>query len=59
MTINNLLEEALLKIMNDFGTPTDIFHPDYGWIMKDGKPTNEGIDWYKENLLNGDDNEKN
>lgn len=36
------LEEAAKLVRDDFGTPTDIWHPDYGWILRKSEVTEEG-----------------
>lgn len=43
------IEEAALRAANNMGAARDIFIPDVGWIMRDGKPTDVGLAWYKEN----------
>ena len=43
------LEEAARIVRENFGEPKDVWHPDYGWILRDGKPTEEGVKWYKDN----------
>lgn len=49
-----MAELAKLAVDN-FGVPTDLWHPDYGWIMRDGEVTEEGkllaIDMHKRGLL--------
>lgn len=40
--------EAAIKNAENFGAPRDMFVPEYGWIMRDGKVTPEGIEFYKE-----------
>jgi hypothetical protein len=47
------LEESLIKaaelVSKEGGAPENVFHPDYGCILIDGKPTDAGLRWYKEN----------
>lgn len=45
------LEQTALEVVNNFGKPENIFHPQYGWIWKDGKTTAEGLRFYKEKIL--------
>lgn len=42
------LMDAHLKMVDNFGPAKDMFHPDYGWILKDGKLTPEGEKFYEE-----------
>lgn len=42
------IEEAALKATDNFGPPTDMFHPEYGWIMRDGVTTPEGIEFWED-----------
>lgn len=42
--------EAAIQNANNMGAATDMFHPDYGWILVDGKPTPEGLDFFQEQL---------
>ncbi len=44
------IEAAALKSVKNFGEAKDVFHPDYGWILKDGKPTEVGLKWYKDHF---------
>lgn len=32
------------------GAPADMWHPKYGWIIKDGEGTKEGAKFYKDCL---------
>lgn len=49
MTISEeILEAAILKVLENFGAPEDLYHPDYGWILVDGKTTEAGKRWYKD-----------
>ncbi len=40
--------EAALKSIDNFGPATDLYHPDYGWILKDGVCTKEGEKFYED-----------
>lgn len=42
------LERAAKLSSDNFGAPTDLWHPDYGWIMQDGEVTDEGKDFARE-----------
>ena len=42
------LEKAMLKSAENFGAAENIWVPDYGWILRDGEPTEEGLRLYKE-----------
>lgn len=42
--------ETLIDTANDIGNEPDMFHPDYGWIRKDGKTTQEGLDYFEDQL---------
>lgn len=33
---------------NDLGTPCDMFHPEYGWLIKEGETTEAGIKYFKD-----------
>lgn len=48
--IQEEIEEAALMSVGNFGTPLDMWHPDHGQILKDGKPTPEGLEFFKEQL---------
>lgn len=37
------IEQAALLSANNLGATKDMFHPDYGWILKDGKITEIGF----------------
>ena len=39
------LEEACTKMAMNMGAPKDMFHPDYGWILRDGELTQAGADF--------------
>ena len=45
------LEEAAMKVINNFGAPKDVWDLEYGQIFKDGKLTEAGIQWYQDKLL--------
>lgn len=51
---NEEFEEALIKaaklVAENMGCPNDVFHPDYGWIVRNGKGTEEGLKFYEEVL---------
>lgn len=42
--------ETLINTSNDIGSEPDMFHPDYGWIRKDGKTTEEGLNYFGDQL---------
>jgi hypothetical protein len=50
--MDKLTEEALLemalKSIDNFGPATDLYHPEYGWILKDGVCTKEGERFYED-----------
>ena len=48
------MEKAASEAVANFGEAKDIFVPDYGWILKDGKTTHEGLEWYNEKVLKKD-----
>ena len=35
-----------LKTIDNFGPAKDLYHPDYGWILKDGELTPEGKKYF-------------
>lgn len=39
------IERAVKLAQENFGSPQDMWHPDYGWILKDGELTQEGADF--------------
>ena len=42
--------EAAINNAGNFGAAVDMFHPDYGQILKDGKPTEEGLAFFQDNM---------
>jgi hypothetical protein len=48
--IEDEMVEAAILNANNFGKAVDMFHPDYGWILKDGEPTEAGLDFFQEQL---------
>jgi len=42
--------EAAIANVGNFGTPLDMFHPDYGQILKDGQPTEKGLEFFQDHL---------
>ena len=44
------IEEAAIMSAGNFGESPDMFHPEFGWIVKDGKTTEAGINFFKEQL---------
>lgn len=40
--------ELLIQNANNFGKAADMYHPDYGWIIKDHKTTEAGIKFFKD-----------
>jgi hypothetical protein len=42
------LEEIVQSMLDNFGTPENIFHPDYGWVLRNGEITPEGVPYFKE-----------
>lgn len=47
-TLEDEMIEAMIQNANNFGSAVDAFHPDYGQIIKDGKATEVGIKFFKE-----------
>lgn len=51
MNVEEDIEEALLKarerISGGTGCPQDIFHPDFGWVLINGRPTENTPDFLK------------
>ena len=47
LTIDKEVEEAAIKAVENFGAPKDMYHPDYGWIVRFGKCTEAGELFYK------------
>lgn len=43
------IEELAIQNAGNFGTPSDMFHKDYGWIWLDGALTEQGIKFFKDN----------
>lgn len=41
-------EELALKSAMNMGAAQDIWHPDYGWILKDGQVTEVGKRFFRE-----------
>jgi len=48
--IEEEMVEAAIMNAGNFGAAVDMFHPDYGQILKDGKPTEEGLAFFQDNL---------
>lgn len=46
------IEKAAAENAANFGTAKDIFHSDYGWIMRNGELTEAGLKLVKENAAN-------
>lgn len=50
---NHNIEDELLKaveyLQREGGDPQDMWVPDYGWILRNGQPTEAGLEWYKAN----------
>lgn len=46
--------EILIDTANNIGDAPDMFHPEYGWIRKDGQTTEAGLDYFEDqrNKLN-------
>lgn len=42
--------EVLIDTANNIGNEPDMFHPDYGWIRKDGKTTEAGLEYFRDQL---------
>lgn len=42
--------EDLINKAGDIGSEPDMFHPEYGWIRKDGELTERGKDYFKDQL---------
>lgn len=42
--------EDLINNAGDIGQEPDMFHPEYGWIRKDGVLTEEGKDFFQDQL---------
>lgn len=51
--IDALIASASLIRDSGTGEPQDVFHPLWGWIIKDGEPTVEGKRFYEELMKNG------
>lgn len=45
---NEELAELCVQNANNFGPSPDMWHPQYGWITKDGKTTQEGLDFFED-----------
>jgi len=41
------LEEVAVKSAENMGAAQDLWHPGYGWLLKDGKITAEGIKFFE------------
>lgn len=54
MTLAEVLIEDLIKaaelVAMEGGAPQDIFVPAYGWVLRDGEPTEVGLLWYKQEV---------
>lgn len=48
--IEDEIVEASIMNAGNFGAPVDMFHPEYGQILKDSKPTPEGLEFFAEQL---------
>lgn len=42
------LIDAVKLVQQEGGMPDNMFHPDYGWIIKDGEATEAGARWYSD-----------
>lgn len=40
--------EELINTANNIGNEPDMFHPDYGWIRKDGETTESGLKYFED-----------
>lgn len=40
--------EATMKMADNFSDSTDLYHPDYGWILKDKILTEEGKKYFED-----------
>lgn len=47
------IEAAALLSVENFGPPTDMWDPDYGWVLVKGEITEAGVAWYKEKYQKG------
>lgn len=45
--INELDLEVSLNNANHIGSTPDMYHPDYGWVRVDGKLTEAGVLFFK------------
>jgi hypothetical protein len=45
-----VIEDASVASAKNMGAPKDLFHPNYGWILLDGKPTEAYKEFYKREL---------
>lgn len=43
------IEDAAILSLVNMGAAQDLAVPGYGWILRNGKPTEAGIQWYKDN----------
>ncbi len=44
-------EKAAIENVKNFGEAQDVHHPDFGWILKDGKPTEAGMAFYQSKIV--------
>ena len=51
MDNNNELEQSIVeassKAIENFGAAEDVFHHEYGWILRDSQITEEGREFFK------------
>lgn len=40
--------EELINTANNIGDTPDMYHPEYGWIRKDGKTTEKGLEYFED-----------
>lgn len=51
--IEDALIEAMALVSREGGCPQDMFVPGYGQVLKNGEPTDAGLEWYKNEILPG------
>lgn len=47
-TIEECLIEATEFLSKEGGMPENMWHPEYGWLIVNGEPTEAGVLWYQE-----------
>lgn len=44
------IENAAIKSAQNMGAARDIYHEDYGWLLRDGEMTEAGIEFFKKHF---------